>query len=165
MGYSDLQEIADLGRSDAPFDKMQWYCGPLKGRMMPLKIDVRVNDELIERVHIARMNTAGGTAVDTLNDYSVIRGSKELIHRDEPPFNQREFKGEPGWEDWLEPDAEFQHRYGDGPIVCLLKALQKLTPELESGQDVVNAVALTAENAELRKRVAELQAALEAPPF
>lgn len=129
---------------------------------MPLKTDVRVNDELIERVHIARMNAGGGTAIGTSNDYSVIRASKDLIHSDEPPFNRREFKDDLLWSDWLEPDAEFQHRYGDGPMVCLLKALGKLTPELEVAG---YSAKLEEENAELRQRVAELEAKVSAPPF
>lgn len=132
---------------------------------MPLKIDVIVNDELIERVHIARMNDGGGNAADTLNDYSVIRGAKKLVHSDAPPFNRREFSDIPEWTDWLEPDAEFQHRYGDGPLVCLLKALGKLTPELEAVSVFSDAARLAAENDELRKRVVELEAAVNAPPF
>lgn len=132
---------------------------------MPLKIDVMVNNELIERVHIARMNPAGGTVIGTLNDYSVIRASKDLIHSDESPFDRREFKDDLLWSDWLEPDGEFQHRYGDGPIVCLLKALGKLTPELEAAPISGDAAHLAAENIELRKRVAELEAAVGAPPF
>jgi hypothetical protein len=133
--------------------------------MMPLKIDVRINNELIERVHIARMNEAGGTAPDAVNDYSVIRGTKDLVLRDEPPFNQREFADDLAWADWLEPDAEFSHRYGDGAIVCLMKALNKLAPELDAGTIAVDPTAIIEENAELRRRVAELEAALEAPPF
>lgn len=132
---------------------------------MPLKIDVIVNDQLIERVHIARINESGGTAADAVNDYGVIRGAKGLIHSDEPPFGRREFKQEPEWTDWLEPDGQFQHRYGDGPIVCALKALGKLTPELEAALALRDSAHLAAENIELRKRVAELETAINAPPF
>lgn len=132
---------------------------------MPLKIDVMVNGELIERVHIARMNTAGGTADNTLNDYGVIRGTKDLIHGDEPPFDKREFKDDLSWADWLEPDGEFQHRYGDGPMVCLLKALGRLTPGLETASFLSDPAYLAAENAALRQRVAKLEAEVNAPPF
>lgn len=132
---------------------------------MPLKIDVKANNELIERVHIARMNESGGTSPDAVNKYSVIRGTKDLVLRDEPPFDQRRFADDVEWVDWLGSDAEFTHRYGDGAIVLLMKALQTLAPELEAGTIAVDPIAIAEENAELRRRVAELEAELAAPPF
>lgn len=132
---------------------------------MPLKIDVKANNELIERVHIARMNEAGGTYPDAVNEYSVIRGAKNLVLRDEPPFDQREFADDVAWVDWLTPDAEFTHRYGDGAIVLLMKALKTLAPELATATGAVDPIAIVEENEALRRRVAELEAELAAPPF
>jgi hypothetical protein len=132
---------------------------------MPLKVDVRINNELIERIHIGRLNAGGGTKPGTVNDYGVIRGAKEVILTDEPPFDRRAFKTEPEWVDWLEPDAQFQHTYGDGTLACVMKALAKLTPELAADVATVVTARLEAENEALRKQVTELQAAIDAPPF
>lgn len=132
---------------------------------MPLRIDVKANNELLERLHIARMNESGGTNPDAVNSYSVIRGTKDLVLRDEPPFDKREFPEDVAWADWLDADVEFTHRYGDGAIVLLMKALMKLTPELVAEANTVDPGAIAEENVELRKRVAELEAALAAPPF
>lgn len=132
---------------------------------MPLRIDVKANNELLERLHIARMNESGGTSPDAVNAYSVIRGTKDLVLRDEPPFDKREFPEDVAWVDWLDADAEFTHRYGDGAIVLLMKALMKLAPELVADAITVDPSAIAEENVELRKRVAELEAALAAPPF
>lgn len=132
---------------------------------MPLRVDVRINDELIERLHISRLNSNGGTAVDSINDYGVIRGSKDLIHTDEPLFKTHDFKKDPDWIEWLEPNGQFQHRYGDGTLVCLMKALEKIAPELEAVIVDSRESDLEIENEKLRKRVLELEAALEAPPY
>lgn len=132
---------------------------------MPLKIDVKANNELVERLHIARMNESGGTNPDAVNAYSVIRGTKDLVLRDEPPFDKREFPEDVAWADWLDADAEFTHRYGDGAIVLLMKALVKLAPELDADAIAVDSLKIVAENEVLRRRVAELEAELAAPPF
>lgn len=132
---------------------------------MPLKVDVSINDELIERIHIGRLNAGGGTNPGTVNEYGVIRGAKEVILADEPPFDRRAFRTEPDWVEWLEPDAQFKHTYGDGTLTCVMKALANLTPELAADVATLVTARLEAENTELRKKVVELQAAIDAPPF
>jgi hypothetical protein len=132
---------------------------------MPLKVDVRINDKLIERIHIGRLNADGGTKPGTVNDYGVIRGAEEIVLANEPPFDRRAFKTEPEWTDWLEPDGQFQHTYDDGTLACVMKALAQLTPELAADVATVVTARLEAENAQLRQQVTELQAAIDAPPF
>lgn len=132
---------------------------------MPLRVDVCINDELIERIHIGRLNAGGGTKLGTVNQYGVIHGVKEVILSDEPPFDRRAFPASPEWVDWLEPDAEFEHTYGSGTLTCVMKALANLKPELAAEVATFVTASLEDENAGLRKKVAELQAALDAPPF
>jgi hypothetical protein len=74
---------------------------------MPLHIDIRVNDKVINQIHIGR--TKGGTHRDDINHYLVVRG-------DTPTR----------WEDWYIEGIPFEHRYGDGAEVCVIKGLQAL---------------------------------------
>jgi hypothetical protein len=75
---------------------------------MPLHIDIRVNRELINTLHIARVK--GGTDPDDINDYIITDGPELLRH-----------------EDWLIDGIPFTHRYGDGAEVCVMKGIQAIT--------------------------------------
>lgn len=81
---------------------------------MPLHIDIAVNDFPIESLHIGRIK--GGTDPDDVNTYLVVSGDQPIT-----------LKG------WHEYGVEFEHRYGDGALVCLRKALQAI--ELNSGYE------------------------------
>jgi hypothetical protein len=74
---------------------------------MPLHIDIRVNDKLINQIHIGRVK--GGTNPDDINEYLVVDGEQPLR-----------------LEDWYICGIPFMHRYGDGAEVCLIKALKAL---------------------------------------
>jgi hypothetical protein len=74
---------------------------------MPLHIDIRVNNKVINQIHIGR--TRGGTDPDDMNHYLVVEG-------DTPAR----------WEDWYVDGMPFTHRYGDGAEVCVIKGLQAL---------------------------------------
>jgi len=74
---------------------------------MPLHIDIKVNDKLINQLHIGR--TKGGTADDDINEYLIVDG--------EAPTR---------WEDWYIDGIPFTHRYGDGAEICVMKGMQAL---------------------------------------
>lgn len=74
---------------------------------MPLHIDIRVNDTLLNTLHIARVR--GGTNPDDINDYLIVEGDKPTRH-----------------EDWLIDGIPFKHRYGDGAEICVLRGLRVL---------------------------------------
>ena len=73
---------------------------------MPLHVDIRVNDLLINTLHIGRMS--GGTRPDNINTYMIVEGERPQ-----------------SVEDWLD-GVEYNHRYGDGAEVCVIKGLQAL---------------------------------------
>lgn len=91
---------------------------------MPLHIDIRINERLIQRIHIARM-THNGTRPDSINEYSVVAsyGKQEqteiggVIHQ---------FASEPEEWEWDASTIRFMHRYGDSERVCLMRAIQAL---------------------------------------
>jgi hypothetical protein len=74
---------------------------------MPLHVDIRINDTLINQIHIAR--TKGGTRADDVNEYVVVDGPKPTRY-----------------EDWLIDGITFQHRYGDGAEICVMKGIQAM---------------------------------------
>jgi hypothetical protein len=74
---------------------------------MPIHIDIRINRELINTLHIARVK--GGTDADDINDYLVLEGDEPLRY-----------------EDWLVDGIPFTHRYGDGAEVCVMKGIQAM---------------------------------------
>jgi hypothetical protein len=74
---------------------------------MPIHVDIRVNDTLINQIHIAR--SSGGTKPDDINDYFAVDGDRPTR-----------------FEDWHIEGVPFKHRYGDGAEVCLIKGLQAL---------------------------------------
>lgn len=74
---------------------------------MPLHVDIRVNDSLLNTLHIGRFTGTSHPASHNL--YLVVDGDK--------PNNL---------DDWVMHGTEFKHTYGDGANVCVLKALQAL---------------------------------------
>jgi hypothetical protein len=74
---------------------------------MPLHIDIKINDQLINQFHIGRIR--GGSSPDDINDYLIVDGEKPRSHSD-----------------WHVDGTPFTHRYGDGAEVCVIKGLQAL---------------------------------------
>lgn len=70
---------------------------------MPLHVEIRVNANLISKVHIGRVS--GGTSPDDINTYRAVLGENPKTY-----------------DDWM-AGVEFTHRYGDGAEVCVQKAL------------------------------------------
>lgn len=116
---------------------------------MPLHIDVRINDELIERLHIARL-TKNGMSTGAVNEYAIIRSEKEPNRTEDFTFKQSDFPREPEWHQWLAAENRFEHTYGEQSLVCLLKALEALLPEHSSAQRIKE---LEEENRRLREQV------------
>lgn len=79
---------------------------------MPLHIDIRVNDKLINQLHIGRVS--GGTQTDDINEYLIVDGEKPTR-----------------WEDWYIDGIPFQHRYGDGAEICVMKGMQALYGKMD----------------------------------
>lgn len=74
---------------------------------MPIHVDIKINQELINQLHIGRVS--GGTDPDDINDYLIVDGERP----------QR-------LEDWHIDGIPFQHRYGDGAEICVMKGMQAL---------------------------------------
>lgn len=74
---------------------------------MPLHVTIKINDQLIENLHIARI--AGGTGSEEVNTYLAVLGERPI-----------------GLSVWQDRGVEFQHRYGDGALVCVRKALESI---------------------------------------
>jgi hypothetical protein len=74
---------------------------------MPIHVDIKINDKLINSLHIGRLR--GGTKWDDINDYLVIEGDTPV-----------------SFSDWEAVGVPFQHRYGDGAEVCVMKAIQAI---------------------------------------
>ena len=75
---------------------------------MPIHVDIKVNDTLINQIHIGRVRGTG-TDPDDINDYLAIDGPRPTR-----------------LEDWLIDGIPFKHRYGDGAEICVKKALEVL---------------------------------------
>ncbi len=75
---------------------------------MPLHVEIRVNANLISRIHIGRLE--GSTDPDSINEYVAVIGKEPLR-----------------LSDWLEVGVKFTHRYGDGAEVCVQKAIVALS--------------------------------------
>lgn len=73
---------------------------------MPLHVTIKINHTTIENLHIARLT--GGTDADDVNTYTAVLG--------DPPYSI---------DQWFE-GVEYQHRYGDGALVCVRKALEAI---------------------------------------
>ena len=74
---------------------------------MPLHVDIRVNANLISRIHIGRIE--GGVNANDINTYRAVLGEQPKTYQE-----------------WLDRGIEFTHRYGDGAEVCVLKGIQAL---------------------------------------
>ena len=72
---------------------------------MPIHVDIRINEKLINSLHIGRMK--GGTNPDDVNDYLVVEGKEPEL-----------------FADWVTYGIPFRHRYGAGAEVCVMKAIQ-----------------------------------------
>jgi hypothetical protein len=73
---------------------------------MPLHVDIRINETLINTLHIGRVS--GDTNPNTINNYVIVEGET-------PTTMDQWFEGE-----------DFTHRYGDGAETCVLKGLKAL---------------------------------------
>lgn len=82
---------------------------------MPIHVDIRINDKLINQLHIARVS--GGTNPDDVNDYVILEGDRPIRH-----------------EDWLIDGIPFKHRYGDGAEICVMRGLRMLKLRGDDGQ-------------------------------
>ena len=74
---------------------------------MPLHVTIKINRETLETLHIGRME--GTTEPDNINTYLVVAGGEPL-----------------SFDNWKDYGVEYTHRYGDGALVCLRKALDAL---------------------------------------
>lgn len=74
---------------------------------MPLHVDIRVNDELIDQLHIGRVEQLY-SAIQVSN-YLVVRG----VH-------------EPWAVPYSDEGVPFTHKYNDGALVCVQKAIAAL---------------------------------------
>lgn len=76
---------------------------------MPLHVDIKINNTLINTVHIGRVS--GGTNPDSINEYVIVEGEtpQTIDH-------------------WYE-GVDFTHRYGDGAEICVAKGLLALEKE------------------------------------
>lgn len=74
---------------------------------MPIHVDIKINDTLINTLHIGRF-AGDGTAPDSVNVYLAVEGKKPT-----------------SLDEWTK-GAEFRHRYGDGAEVCVAKAIKAL---------------------------------------
>ena len=74
---------------------------------MPLHVDIRINDRLINQLHIGRMS--GGNQPDHVNTYLAVYGEEPLLVSE-----------------WRERGTEYTHRYGDGAEICVMKAIEAL---------------------------------------
>jgi hypothetical protein len=79
---------------------------------MPLHIDIRLNRELLHTLHIARLE--GGTAPDDINTYVIVKGEEPLFR-----------------EQWVANGTQYEHRYGDGADICVMKGIEAMNEEQE----------------------------------
>jgi len=74
---------------------------------MPIHVDIKINDTLINTLHIGRFS-GEGTKADSVNVYLAVEGDRPT-----------------SLDDWIR-GVEYRHRYGDGAEVCVVKALKAL---------------------------------------
>lgn len=78
---------------------------------MPLSVEVKINGQLIETVHIGRTEPLAGTNVE--HQYKV---TTNLAYSEYGGYET------PDWE----AGVRFGHVYSDGALVCVRKALEAL---------------------------------------
>lgn len=98
---------------------------------MPIIVDINVNTERVQRVYICRIDGTS-TQEDSVNLYSIVLMEKQPVF-----FEDRgtilAFPPEPTWLE-REEGVRFEHRYGDGATVCVLKGLQAYYDNVEGEQ-------------------------------
>lgn len=80
---------------------------------MPIQVDIKINDTLINTLHIGRFS-GEGTKPDDVNLYLAVEGKKPQ-----------------GINDWIMGGKEFRHRYGDGAEVCVMKAIEVMYAKVD----------------------------------
>ena len=76
--------------------------------MMPLHVDIRINETMITQLHIGRKDAL--LRNDQVSTYTVVKGA---------------------YDPWSVPwdlGVDFTHKYDDGAEVCVQKALAALLP-------------------------------------
>ena len=86
---------------------------------MPIEVYIEVNGRPIESIHIGR--ESGGTGVDSVNTYRVLR----LPALDGTRERSRSYAPGPAYREWLK-GVTFEHTYGDGIEICVEKGLAAL---------------------------------------
>jgi hypothetical protein len=88
---------------------------------MPLHVDIRLNDKVIERLHIGRI--LGTEEEDSENTYFAILGEY------------------PAWAmEWAD-GSYFTHRYGDGALKCIERAIAAIyNPEQDLSEEKVSKI-------------------------
>jgi len=74
---------------------------------MPIHVDIRINETLINTIHIGRIR--GNPGEDSINTYMAVEGDRPQT-----------------LEEWFEFGVEYEHRYGDGAEICVMKAIEAL---------------------------------------
>jgi len=74
---------------------------------VPIHVDIKINDTLINTLHIGRFS-GEGTKPDSVNTYLIVEGDRPK-----------------SLDDWIK-GKEYKHRYGDGAEVCVMKGIQAL---------------------------------------
>lgn len=87
---------------------------------MPIYVPVHVNADLIYHVHIARVDESMSMDDDAVLEYSVVV-HEEVGTRDS--VIRQYVRDTPSFGEWLNGTL-FTHRYGDGLLVCVQKALE-----------------------------------------
>lgn len=73
---------------------------------MPIHVEIKINEQLINTLHIGRLK--GGTGSQDVNSYLVVEGQRPKSA-----------------DDWHSGET-FSHRYGDGAEVCVMKAIEAI---------------------------------------
>jgi len=73
---------------------------------MPLHVEIKINEKTLNTIHIGRLS--GNTHPDNINTYAAVEG----ITPETKP-------------EWLK-GVKFEHRYGDGAEICVIKAIEAL---------------------------------------
>lgn len=88
---------------------------------MPLHVDIRLNERMLRRIHIARM-TSNGMQPDSINEYAVVVDTIPIpVATGLSTCNESRIPEQ--WE-WDASEIRFPHRYGDDAIDCVTKALE-----------------------------------------
>jgi len=122
---------------------------------MPVYVDVKVNEELVSRVYIARMSK-NGLNPNSVNEYSAVVGQKEPFFHNERMC--MEFPAEPTWLQW-ETGTRLHHQYGSGVLELVQRALHALEPKVASARERDLQQQLDAAHAEIAALKAQLDAA------